>query len=137
MPSVAEAWRGFIYISSSVDLNHPPPQRTYCYRLKQLPFIPFSSREYKGGAGTLSSEPEKGVLLPGLEASQTALWELLDFEGEILGSFCSTWTSRESQEDIMGCCSGRCTLAFICGMQLVSVYVTIDPVRGRKSGLNL
>lgn len=77
------------------------------------------------------------MLLPGLEASQTALWELLDFEGEILGSFCSTWTSRESQEDIMGCCSGRCTLAFICGMQLVSVYVTIDPVRGGKSGLNL
>lgn len=35
----------------------------------------------------------------------------------------------------MGCCSGRCTLAFICGMQLVSVYVTIDPVRGGKSGL--
>uniref|UniRef100_A0A3Q1G1F5 Sodium/potassium-transporting ATPase subunit beta-1-interacting protein n=1 Tax=Acanthochromis polyacanthus TaxID=80966 RepID=A0A3Q1G1F5_9TELE len=26
----------------------------------------------------------------------------------------------------MGCCSGRCTLAFICGMQLVSVKITID-----------
>lgn len=98
-----------------------------------FPWAPESTR----GAGTLSSEPEKGVLLPGLEASQTALWELLDFEGQILGSFCSTWTSRESQEDIMGCCSGRCTLAFICGMQLVSAYVTIDPVRGGKSGLNL
>lgn len=23
----------------------------------------------------------------------------------------------------MGCCSGRCTLAFICGMQLVSVEI--------------
>lgn len=28
----------------------------------------------------------------------------------------------------MGCCSGRCTLAFICGMQLVSAEITIDPV---------
>lgn len=33
----------------------------------------------------------------------------------------------------MGCCSGRCTLAFICGMQLVSVKITIDPV---QRGLN-
>lgn len=40
----------------------------------------------------------------------------------------------------MGCCSGRCTLAFICGMQLVSDEITIDPVtemidqeRGKKA----
>ncbi|CAG01790.1 unnamed protein product [Tetraodon nigroviridis] len=26
----------------------------------------------------------------------------------------------------MGCCSGRCTLAFICGMQLVSVLIIIN-----------
>lgn len=29
----------------------------------------------------------------------------------------------------MGCCSGRCTLAFICGMQLVSAKITIDPAK--------
>lgn len=28
----------------------------------------------------------------------------------------------------MGCCSGRCTLAFICGMQLVSREISINPV---------
>lgn len=50
---------------------------------------------------------------------------------------------REEQEDIMGCCSGRCTLAFICGMQLVSVCILIDLTRGtivwvksRKSSTN-
>ena len=34
----------------------------------------------------------------------------------------------------MGCCSGRCTLAFICGMQLVSVKIAIDPSRGWLNG---
>lgn len=38
----------------------------------------------------------------------------------------STWiTGEKEQEDRMGCCSGRCTLAFICGMQLVSVEIII------------
>lgn len=34
----------------------------------------------------------------------------------------------------MGCCSGRCTLAFICGMQLVSLKVAIVSIRGCLSG---
>lgn len=35
----------------------------------------------------------------------------------------------------MGCCTGRCTLAFICGMQLVSVKTTIDPI-GEWTGIS-
>lgn len=48
----------------------------------------------------------------------------------IIQSFCSTCTTVQREEDIMGCCSGRCTLAFICGMQLVSAKITIDPEWG-------
>lgn len=35
---------------------------------------------------------------------------------------------ERKEEDTMGCCSGRCTLAFICGMQLVSD--ADDPLSG-------
>lgn len=34
------------------------------------------------------------------------------------------------RRDTMGCCSGRCTLAFICGMQLVSVRIIIVITKG-------
>lgn len=36
----------------------------------------------------------------------------------------------------MGCCSGRCTLAFICGMQLVSVeIISRKPSRFGRQGV--
>lgn len=46
--------------------------------------------------------------------------------GSLTVFFFSTWiTGEEEEQDTMGCCSGRCTLAFICGMQLVSVEIII------------
>ncbi|XP_071335062.1 sodium/potassium-transporting ATPase subunit beta-1-interacting protein 2 isoform X2 [Trachinotus anak] len=86
--------------------------------------MPVTSPERRGAA--LRKEAGQRAPLPGLPASQTALRGLLDFEGPagdlgVTQSFFTTWTTGEREEDTMGCCSGRCTLAFICGMQLVSV----------------
>lgn len=88
---------------------------------------------------TLLCEAEQKPPVPGLPASQTALWGW----GWAFGFLRSCWRffffftfywqfffsprgSLETGEwDTMGCCSGRCTLAFICGMQLVSLKIFI------------
>lgn len=45
------------------------------------------------------------------------------------------WSSPEFRS-IMGCCSGRCTLAFICGMQLVSLFLTLSNLPDIPQGCN-
>lgn len=130
LSSVAEASKGFIYISSSVDLNHPqgPPfvsdpcvleiQGTVT-GLSSCFSFPWAPESTSGLCRALLS-PSRECFCLGCKPARRpsgGFWILK----ERFGSFCSTWTSREKQEDIMGCCSGRCTLAFICGMQLVSV----------------
>ena len=105
--------------------------------------IPLSS-EPAPGADTLLCEAEQGAPLPGLPARQTGPpgegeWGFWIFEGPA-GSFGRFFfffslvvflffqarvssprgPLERGREDTMGCCSGRCTLAFICGMQLVS-----------------
>ncbi|TDH00292.1 hypothetical protein EPR50_G00186930 [Perca flavescens] len=74
-----------------------------------------------------SLRPSSESLYLGCQPARRPSRGIWDFEGPAGGfgsftqSFFSTWITGEKEEDTMGCCSGRCTLAFICGIQLVSV----------------
>ncbi|GLD72152.1 sodium/potassium-transporting ATPase subunit beta-1-interacting protein 2 [Lates japonicus] len=68
-----------------------------------------------------ASQPASQTVLPGFSLGWGGGFEGPAGDLGVTQSFFTTWTTGEKEEDAMGCCSGRCTLAFICGMQLVSV----------------
>lgn len=133
-PALKEIWSpssNIVDVSCGLDLTPQLPSvipvleiqgTTDCpNRLTKLTAFDCSEHHENWGSGSV--RPVCQCFSLGVLARQTALGAgLRDF-----GISCSTWTSAQTEEDIMGCCSGRCTLAFICGMQLVSAKITIDP----------
>lgn len=128
-----------------ISLTPDPHPLPVLWKSKGPPFLAVclsATRPFEWGANRLfpqtpaaalcSARPSRECLYLGCQTVQLGSGGL-DFQGSAgdLGVLPavfspSTWiTGEKEQEDRMGCCSGRCTLAFICGMQLVSVEIII------------